>query len=494
MRLHDDSVIQLHELYHRKEQDKYIIGSPETGEFMVVTPLEFRVLQLLNTDLTLKHIQELLRGEKEKVDLHSFLVELKEHGFIHKLDNKVIAAKHEPLHEFSFNLNWLGGRFAGLLYLIISLLGIWVLLWKGTIPSYQAFFYQPLLSVMLVFVIVVAWLLVAFRQIVKYAAAKHLGIDARFGFSNKHHLFIPKTYMPKVAEQQEHHVLAMSLLSLTAATSVCLVLATYLSYPYNQLWNLVFAIAFIEIISECLLFLDTDLARFITVNMNIHKLNKQTAAALKEDLKLLWKGGSKQAHPKVTAYAFFYMMSILLALVLLSAYIIPGMLTFLILAFSRFSPDNILFVDSIFALTFFSVDLMLYGFSLLKHHELGHNTLFINTSLIAITVASYIIAAVGVQWFSASNDIVITIVLSYCLGAVIALLFESSVRYAHPFSDQHKLFESIILPVLAACIPISLVFTVSAASIYAFAIATGLGMLTAIVMSHFYRTSSSLDN
>jgi hypothetical protein len=490
VKAHPDSAVQLHPLYHRKEGGKYIIGNPETGEFMIITPAEFRALQLLHSDLAIKHAEELLAKEKDRVDLHSFIRELKEHGFVHKIGNRVITSSHEPLHEMQFNVKWLGGRPAAFLYLLLSLFGVWTLIWRGDIPGYQVFFYQPHLSLMLIVVIGFAWLLVAFRQLVKYASAQSLGVTARFGFSNSYHLFIPRVYLPKMSEQQEHRVLGLSLLSLTALTSAALLFATYLAYPYNLFWSMIFTIGFIELLAECLLFLDTDLSRFITINVNIHKLNKQTAQVLREDWKQLWRGSGRYSHATITKYAFFYMFSILLALILLSVYVVPGMLSFLHVAFTRFNPGNPYFADSLLALLFFTFDLLLYGFALLRHHNLSHNTLFINMSLLAITAGSFVLGAVGLQWFSLSNDLFITIILSYLLGIVIAVIFESSLLFAYPFTKQHTIFESILLPVLAACVPVGVLFTVQAATVYAYALSLGVGMLTAIVLSHYSRQSA----
>jgi hypothetical protein len=492
VKFHSKSVVQLHDLYHRKEGDNYIIGNPETGEYMFVTPVELRAVQLVNANISLGQVEGLLMREKETVLLGELLRELAQHRFIHKIDNRVVAPKHEPLHEVSMpHLRWLAGPSMRFVLILLSLYGLWTLFWYGDFPSYTVFFVQDSLTVLLLAVIVFSWLLIAARQVIKYAAAQHLGIPARFGLSSAYHLFIPKVYVPRVSEEQEHYVLSMSLLSLTALTSVALMLSTFVAAPYNYFWTVAFAIGLIEILSECVLFMNTDLAKFVAVTTNVHKLNDQTARTLKEDLKLLFHGRGKPAHPAITAYAFYYLLSIVIAIVLLGAYVLPAVHLFITTAFSRFVPGSPYFVDAFIALLFLTVDLLLYGFALLKHHPLSRNSVFVNGSLLAIVVASYIAAAVGIEVFSFGGDMLFGVILTFGLGAILALLFEHAVRFAYPFSEHASLFSHAVLPVIAACVPLSVLFTVTyTSSLYVYALVLGIGMLTALTLSHLHKMTA----
>lgn len=488
MKLNGKSTLQLHPLYHRKEGDQYIVGNPETGEFMYVTPAELRAIQLVNARLTLRQIDELLKKEKVTVDLHELIRELREKRFIHRVDTKVITPAHEPLHEFRLPVAWLGSPAARFVYLLLSLWGVFTLALFGTFPSFRSFFFTEQLSLVLVSLIVVAWLFIFVRQLVKYAACLSLGVPCKFGFANSYHAFLPKVYHSHVSDDQEHAITGTSLLGLTAFTSAALLLAVYVNHPYNTLWQLVFAIGVLEILAECLLFMDTDLSRFISLSTNVHKLNKQTAAVVKEDFKMLFKGRGAESHPVVTRYAFFYMLSVLLAVLLLLAYVVPAAIHFIVLALQHFSPGDALFFDSFLALAFLSMNLLLYGFALLRHHPLGHNTLFVDVSLIAVVLGTAVVAVLGVQLFSMSSDPLLGALLTFGLGIVVATLFESAVHLAKPFVDQHNIFETVLLPIVAATLPLLVLFAVPGI-LYSAALTLGVGMLIAVIMSHFSRRS-----
>jgi hypothetical protein len=485
------TIITLQDLYHRKEEDRYILGNPDTGEFMFITAAELRAVELLRKKLTIQQTQELLAAEKDTVDLDNLLHALHEHGFIHKADNKILAPKHEPLHEIPLQeVGWLGGKTARFTLLLLSLFGVATLVAFGTIPSFYALFYSEHLTVTLLTILFVSWALIALRQFFKHAAARYLGVQSRFGFSNIYHTFVPKTYHGKVTDEQAHYILGVSLLALTAMTSIAMMLTVYLPFPHDQFWTVVFIIGFIEIIAECLLFMDTDLAKYITLHLNVHKLNVHTARAVKEDLRLLFKGSHKETHPKVTRYSIFYLSSVLLGVLLLAAYILPALLYFVILAFQRFTPGHPLYGDAFLALAFFAMELLLYGFALLRHHPLQHNDAFVNGSMLAVTVGGYILAAIGVTWFMQTANPWLAAMLILGLGMLIALLFEHAVLYARPFSEHHGLFEKVFLPVVAACVPISILFTVPyTGTLYLYALALGTGMLIAIGLSHLEKHS-----
>jgi hypothetical protein len=487
VKLRPQSVIHLHPLYHRREGEHYVVGNPETGEFLYITPAEFRVIQLLNAQITLRQIKELVEQEKDAVDVDALIHELHDKGFIHKLDTRIITPLHEPIHEATLPVRFLGGPAARFLFILLSVFGLATLVFFGTFPSFFVFFFTDKLSIILLSVIMLSWLFVAARQLVKYAACLYLEVPARFGFSSAYHAFVPKVYTSPMSPEQEHYVTGMSLASLTALTSISLLCAVFVSYPFNQFWWMVFAIGIIELLAECLLFMDTDLARFITLTTNIHKLNKQTAKSLAADWKAFWKGKSKQSHPAITTYSFFYLASIIMAAVLLFTYIVPAMLYFLVLAFEHFKPGHPLFVDSFIALLFFSSDLLLYGFALLRRHPLAHNDLFVNSSLVAIVIGSFLLATLGVEWFGNAGDFFLSILLIYGLGMMLALLFEHAVKLAHPFSEHHTVFESVLLPIIAASIPLTILFTTTVGLVYLYAFVLGFGMLTVVGMRHFVR-------
>ncbi len=122
--------------------------------------------------------------------------------------------------------------------------------------------------------------------------------------------------------------------------------------------------------------------------------------------------------------------------------------------------------------------------------DTAHNTLFVNTSLVCIVFASFLAATIATTWASVS-DTMMGVVVLYGLGVVLAVSFERAVRLAHPFAELHGLFEGFVLPILAACVPLSALFLVNGGYIlYLHAGMLAVGMLSAIAFHELGRTLS----
>jgi hypothetical protein len=104
----------------------------------------------------------------------------------------------------------------------------------------------------------------------------------------------------------------------------------------------------------------------------------------------------------------------------------------------------------------------------------------VNTSIVAVIIASFFAASLAATW-AALGDVLLGVIILYGLGVVLALTFERIVRLAHPFSELHGLFEGIVLPILGACVPLSILFTVpGGVMLYLYAGMLAVGMLSAI--------------
>ena len=489
MKLHRRSVLQLHDLYHRKEGERYVIGDPETGKHLTITAAELRVTRLIASGLELERIEELIREEKDRVDVHEFIHALEKKGLIHTINSRIVMRKHEPLHEISFEPVWIANPALHYLLVFVALAGIFTLAWRGTIPGPGAFLVQESLFLSLLAAIIVLWLFVFIREIAKHGHARALGLQSRFGVTNHYHWFLPKTFLPPTTDEQEHRIIASSLLTALAVVMFTGIQATYTASPW---WTFIFLIGIFELLAECLLFLDTDLAKYIGFKSNIHALNEQTKQLVIEDWAALWRGEGKAAHIRVSSYAFLYLSSIVLAVTVFAAYILPIAADVVTTAFERLVPSSPLFFDAAAALTLLTLELLLYGFATLKRHPLAHNTFFVNISLASIVLASFFVASLAVSWTDVVNDLFIAALLLYATGIVLALVFERAVVFAHPFNDLHTVYESVVLPTVAACVPLSILFTIPGEVHYFQAGILALGMLSAIAILEMQRVATAV--
>jgi hypothetical protein len=250
-------------------------------------------------------------------------------------------------------------------------------------------------------------------------------------------------------------------------------------YP-NTLWSFVFLIGILELLGECFLFLDTDLARYISYHVDVHRLNEQTINTIREELRGLFRGDAHNTHERITNYVFVYLLSYVLALLVLIGVYIPIAIDVIGTALARFTSGHPLAGDASVALVLLTLGLFWYGFTTLRHHPLAHNTLFVNGSILAVIVASFIAGILGATW-AASGDVLLSVVILYGLGVVLAITFQRAVRLAHPFSDLHGLMEGIVLPILAACVPFGALFLAPGGTIlFLYAGMLAMGMLSAL--------------
>ena len=115
-----------------------------------------------------------------------------------------------------------------------------------------------------------------------------------------------------------------------------------------------------------------------------------------------------------------------------------------------------------------------------------------NISLASIVLASFFVASLAVSWTDVVNDLFIAALLLYVTGIVLALIFERAVVLAHPFNDLHTVYESVVLPTVAACVPLSILFTISGEVHYFQAGILALGMLSAIAILEMQRVATAV--
>ena len=484
MKLHSRSVVELHDLYHRTEGERYIVGDPETGEFLIISAAQLRALQLFQTGLTVGHVRELVKDERDKVDVEHLLHLLAHKHLIHRVDGRTVHPRMDPSVVLPIPAS-LFGNVAIKFSLLLTVVGIGLIAWHGSFPGPGAFLYQESVFFAILAGIAIAYAYAFVRQLAKYGEATALGLPASFGLRQQYHLPLPVTHVPPATEPQQRRIIGTGLLTLAA---LVLGAGGFAALFPSGFANFVFLIGILELLAECFLFLGTDLSRYIGFHANTHNLHNQTILALREDASLLLKGKAKPSHNAVTEYSFAYLSSYLLAFIILVGFYLPIAVDVIGTSFSRITSYHSLAADGALSAILLIVILFWYGFATIRHHPLAHNTLFVNLSLLAIVGASYIVATLVAAWARASEPVIGVVVL-FALGVSLAMVFRRAVVLAHPFTELHGLFESIVLPIIAACLPLSILFVLSGgAMLYVYAAMLSLGMLSALVIHDLQRT------
>lgn len=477
MKLHLRSTVQLHDLYHRREGEKYVVGDPETGEYVFVTPAELHVMKLLQSGLAIDHVRELLTDEHAHVDVYELIKKLANRHLVHRVDNRIVHAHSEPHVSLPLSARHFGNPAIKLLMVLVLLAGVALFALRGSVPTPGLFLYQERVTLALLGGVFIAWLYAFLRQLAKYGQAQWLGLPAQFGLRSHYAFPIPKAHIPPATEAQHRTIVGTGLLTLVTLTMLAAGLAALMP---TSIWSFIFLIGVLELLAESFLFLDTDLARYISYHVDVHRLNEQTASALRAEVRQIVHGGEEQSHEHITNYAFAYLFSFLIAFVTILAVYIPIAVDVIGTALSRFTSGHPLAADASVALVLLTLALFWYGFATLRHHPLAHNTLFVNTSILAIIIASFIAGIMGATW-AASGDVLLSVLVLYGLGVVLAVTFERAVRLAHPFSELHGLMEGVVLPILAACVPLGALFLApGGALLFLHAGMLAVGMLSAL--------------
>jgi putative peptide zinc metalloprotease protein len=196
-----ESHLSLHELASRRDGDDWIVGRPDTGEFVGLPAEAMTFLGVLcdgGTVADAKRRTDLAHGED--IDALDFVSDLIGLGFIAAVDGERIAEEHPRPPS----LPWLQPRHVswlqrapitfGLAAFIAA--GVTVCAVSGSFPGYSAFFALPEPGLSFVLAAVIGMAVVALHEFCHLAAARAAGVHGWISLGTRLCFLVAQTSVP----------------------------------------------------------------------------------------------------------------------------------------------------------------------------------------------------------------------------------------------------------------------------------------------------------
>lgn len=373
MNLTHDSVLEMHELAQRQEnEEEILIGRTDISNFIVLPVIGVDIIELLDSGKTIGEVAKIMEERVgEPVDVLDFAKDLvTEYHFVYKVDGTIVNDKVKQRGHFS----WISPRLSQLLSnrytmsvaLLLFLLG-WVLIISepDLLPVPDDFFISSSsLTLSLLIAFLLSWTQLFFHELSHLIAARSYDVSSRIGLSHRLVFVVAETNMSNIVllprEKRYKPLLAgMAFDCVVFGTSVLLLWMNSVGYldlaplmvsilAYLKL-NCVFVLAF-----QFMFFMETDIYYVFTTAFQCNNLLHNTRLQVMKFLRLAkpWHLEElEQVDPREKAimrwYVWFYVIGALLAISLFVIFILPVTLTFIVGAVKN------LFEQELFSLAFF---------------------------------------------------------------------------------------------------------------------------------------------
>lgn len=261
----------LRALSQRRGRDGWVIGRPETGEFIAVPDVALRVLALLGEDRTVDEVAARLRAETgTRFAVADFVAALDELGFVASVDDLV----RESGAEAAPSLPWLRpAHVRWLLHPLMPLpvagfavaIAVMLALHPALVPSYRVLIWNRHAGLVLAANAAIGWtLVVLLHELGHLATARAAGAPSRITLSTRLQFLVAQTDVSGVWAAPRR--IRMTVYLAGMAVNVCfagtLLLILGLAGPHGVLRSLL-AVAVAETLlalpAQLMVFMRTDL-------------------------------------------------------------------------------------------------------------------------------------------------------------------------------------------------------------------------------------------
>lgn len=338
----------------RVEDEQYIVGRVETGEFVALSKMGARTIELFQDNRSLREVQSQLREEYgEKIEIDEFVIGLAELGFVKALDGHLLTLEEPPEPNLAWLqphlVRWLFSKPVKIIYVILTLLaGFTLITHQELAPRYQDFFWSSLSSVVVLGDTAIIIVGLIWHELAHLAAARSLGLYSHIDIklSTRLHELVVQTDLTSlwaVPRRNRYHVYLAGMAADLLIISVALLLQAYLSMPIlaqNLLRALVLN-SFLALLWQFQFFMRTDLYFVFMDLLQCHNLFEDSLAYLRYWRRRLWRCifpltssvvlvhtfDSVPPHEqrKVKFYAWFMLIGSAISLFVFTAYGLPIM-------------------------------------------------------------------------------------------------------------------------------------------------------------------------
>jgi putative peptide zinc metalloprotease protein len=266
------SRVRLRTLSQRRDRDGWVIGRPETGDFISIPDVAHRVITLLGEGLTVDEVSARLRAETgTRFAVADFVAALDELGFVGSVDDLLREDRADTRPSLPWlrpeHVRWLLHPLAPIVVAGFAAAGVIMLaLHPALLPSYHVLVWSRRVGLVLAINAAIGWTLVLLHELAHLATARGAGAPSRITLSTRLQFLVAQTDVSGVWAAPRRNRITVYLAGIAA--NLCLagafLLVLGLANPHGVLRSLL-AVAVAETVlmlaTQLMVFMRTDLLR-----------------------------------------------------------------------------------------------------------------------------------------------------------------------------------------------------------------------------------------
>jgi putative peptide zinc metalloprotease protein len=266
------SRITFRDLSMRRDGEDWIVGRVETGDFILVPPIAYRILLLLSGQHTVGEAHAIVHDETaEDVDIVAFVQELTSLGFIEAISGHSLGQAPGPAPSLPWlkpqHARWLLHPLTAFAFVaIIFAAAGYLISYPKLMPAYHSLVWSRYGAAILAGNAVAVWTLILLHELAHLATARAAGVPARFSLGTRLQFLAAQTDVTGVRVQPRRIRLTVYLAGIAANMAVAsigiIVEATAASAPGELLNRILAAVVTLSVLSavpEFLIFMRTDI-------------------------------------------------------------------------------------------------------------------------------------------------------------------------------------------------------------------------------------------
>ncbi|MGB5945339.1 hypothetical protein [Paenisporosarcina sp.] len=341
MKINNNSTIQMFSLFIDKyngQEEEYIVGRKETGEYINVPRVAIESIDLLNQRLTIGEVESKLSAKyKEEIGVLEFVNTCFEIGFINKVDGTEVTSINEKQvikNQFSFIKPKVAKVFFNIYawFFYIALFIYSMVLYIASpksLPKITDFLFHDSLTIVVTFGLLSMWGIIFIHEIGHLIAARAHSIESKVKFGRSGMYLVIETVIPNIwaatkKARNEIFLAGLAFNSLMLSSSLTIVYLHdigIINYS-EELYRFVRFIVIINIwsfITQPLIFTKSDLYYVLNNQWNCTDLHGYTALYTKkkfgfhlisDDIEKL-KNISKQENISIKKYLPIYLLGLI---------------------------------------------------------------------------------------------------------------------------------------------------------------------------------------
>jgi putative peptide zinc metalloprotease protein len=264
------SRIRLRPLSERRDGADWVIGRPETGDFIAVPDVAHRVVALLRDGHAVDHVVARLRAETgQAFAVKSFVAALDDLGFVAAIDDDVRLDPVAPKPSLPWlqpaHVRWLLHPLTAAVAMAFVIVTATALtLNHALIPSYRMLVWNEHAGMVIAINAAIAWTLILLHEVAHLAAARATGVPARITISTRLQFVTAQTDVSGVWGAPRRHRMTVYLagMGLDFVIVGTILLVLILAAPHGlarQLLCVAFAETLLAVPTQFMVFMRTDL-------------------------------------------------------------------------------------------------------------------------------------------------------------------------------------------------------------------------------------------